>query len=532
MSSRHHVTTSPVKKEILLCLLSAVLLTLSFPGFNIEFLAWVAFVPLFFALRDKSKGKTFLLSYICGVVFWLGTIYWLVHVTLPGMILLVLYLALYFGVFGLLISAVSCQLSAVSFFFIPSLWVLLEYLRSHLLTGFGWALLGYSQYLNLPIIQISDITGVWGVSFLAMMANVAIYQVTSDQSPVTSRELKHVLPVIICLFITLAYGSLKLHATRYTLHGIPVKVSVIQGNISQDLKWQTGTRDFILKKYLAISRMAAKESPDLIIWPEASLPVILEEEPFYYGMVSNFVRESRIRLLLGAVTLRDNLYYNSAILVSPEGRLANRYDKLHLVPFGEYIPLKKIFRFLETIVPIGDIAPGKEYTLFSLPTLYQNVEQDPLQTNFGVLICFEDIFPDLSRKFVRKGADFLVNITNDAWYRKTAASYQHFQASVFRAVENRVFLVRSANTGISGFISPKGEIISLVRDQSGREIFVDGYKTQEIIIDKQPLSLYTRFGDWFVLVCFIFVLWSIIVIIRKKSPSQLVTLSPSGRLAH
>ncbi len=511
----------PLIKEILLCLTSAAFLILSFPGFNFEFLAWFAFVPLFFALKNKSKAKAFIFSYITGVLFWLGTIYWLIHVTLLGMILLVLYLALYFGVFGLLFFY-TLHVKRYRLLFIPSLWVILEYARSHLLTGFPWALLGYSQFRNLPAIQIADIFGVWGVSFLVMLTNMAIYkaasrqspvplpvrQAGSPQSPVPIFHFKYIWPAIICLVLTLCYGFFKLHTTPRAVGGTPIKISVIQGNIPQELKWYPGAREDIINKYMLLSKLAVREKPDLIVWPEAALPVILEEEPSYFEKVRGLAKVTRTSFLLGAVTAKGDLYYNSALLVSKEGEKTIQYDKLHLVPFGEYIPLRNIFPFLQTIVPIGDVNRGKEYKIFSA-----NLAGGPghsLRSKFSVLICFEDVFPELSRQFVKYGAQFLVNITNDAWYKETFASYQHLQASVFRAVENRVNVLRSANTGVSCFISPEGRIISLVADASGKEIFVDGYKTEEITIDKQTLSLYTHFGDWVVWVCLIFVLGSII----------------------
>jgi apolipoprotein N-acyltransferase len=240
----------------------------------------------------------------------------------------------------------------------------------------------------------------------------------------------------------------------------------------------------------------------LLVWPEAALPVILEEEPLYFERVRDFVQSGRIPLLLGAVTSKNNLYYNSAILIYPDKALA-RYDKLHLVPFGEYIPLKNILPFLQTVVPIGDIETGKEYTLFKIPN------QEGI-ARFATLICFEDLFPELSREFVQKGADFLINITNDAWYKKTSAAFQHLEASIFRAVENRIFLVRSANTGISGYISPKGKIISLVEDEKGSNIFVEGYQTKNVSLCARTLSFYTRHGPLFVFLCLILVLYGII----------------------
>jgi len=493
---------SVVRQEILLCILSALLLILSFPQFNLEFLAWFAFVPLFLGLENKSKGRAFLFSYLTGIIFWLGIIYWLAHVTLAGLIALVLYLALYFGIFGFLIS--TYRVSGIFLFFIPAGWVILEYLRSHLFTGFPWALLGYSQYLNLPVIQIADITGVWGVSFLVMMINAAIYSVISRKLSVVSIKEKYLLPIFI-LLITLSYGYFKIYHLPLTTCHLPLKISVIQGNIPQELKWRPESNDYIIEKYLDISFGAVKDNPDLIIWPEAALPVVLEEEPSYYEKLKDFIKEARRPLLLGAVTKRDNFYYNSALLLSREASLLSRYDKLHLVPFGEYIPLRKILGFLETVAPIGDFNSGKEYTIFKIPD------------NFAVLICFEDLFPEISREFVKKGANFLVNITNDAWFKKTSSPYQHLQASVFRAVENRVAVVRAANTGVSGFIAPTGKIISLVGDKSGENIFISGYQTEGICLPQAGSTFYNRSGDIFILFsCLLFILGATAIL--KKKP--------------
>ncbi len=503
------------RREIFLCLLSGVLLILSFPRFNFWLFAWFGFVPLFFAIKGKSAPKVFFLSYLTGLVFWFGNIYWLVHVTLIGLIVLVLYLALYFGIFGVIISGVRGQGSGVRLFFIPSIWVLLEYVRSYLFTGFPWSLLGYTQYLNLPIIQIADITGVWGVSFLVMMGNVAIKEIIGHRSQVTGHRLKLkdiiFFPIIILIF-SLGYGYYRLSLQRATCNAQPVRTSVVQGNILQELKWTSGPEEQILEKYLNLSRQAAKDHPDLIIWPEAALPVVLQSEPHFIQQVENLTREIKTPLLLGAVTLREDLYYNSAVLLSTES--VSYYDKLHLVPFGEYIPLKKVFGFLQTIVPIGEIERGKEYTIFQLTT---HNSQLASKNKFAVLICFEDLFPELSREFVKRGANFLVNITNDAWYKRTSAPYQHFQASVFRAVENRVYLVRSANTGISGFISPSGQISSLVKNEKGNNIFVPGFRTENIFLSPRRVSFYALYGNVFIWILFIFVFYSIIALLKNKN---------------
>lgn len=484
-------------------IVSGILLALPFNHGKLWFLSWFGFVPLFIALGNKSKAKAFLLSFITGVVFWSVTIYWLVHVTLTGTILLILYLALYFGFFGVMFSTLNHEPSSMNFIYIPSSWVILEYLRSHLLTGFPWALLGYSQYLNLPIIQISDITGVWGVSFLVMMSNVAAYSLIIHRSSLSVKKRGFLLSALLIMF-TLIYGYYKIRQTTHNKYQTEVKISVVQGNIPQELKWNPLSRSYIVNKYLDISKQAAEDTPDLIIWPEASLPAVLEEEPVFFASVKDLAIETKTPLLLGALTTRNNLYYNSALLVSTRGEILSQYDKLHLVPFGEYIPLRKTLSFMETIAPIGDVERGKDYAIFSLPA------------KFSVLICFEDLFPQISREFIKRGADFLVNITNDAWYKKTPASFQHFQASVFRAVENRVFLVRAANTGVSGFIGPSGKIISLVRDKTGQNIFIDGFDTQTVSVAKRPFSFYTRYGDVLPVVCIFFVIYGIILRHPKK----------------
>ena len=508
-------------RGLFLCILSGLLLILAFPRSNYWILAWVGFVPLFLAIEKKSKTKAFLLCYFAGVIFWLGTIYWLVHVTLPGMILLVLYLALYFGLFGLIIAGLGLRIQSLGFLVIPAIWVLLEYTRSHLLTGFPWALLGYSQYLNLPAIQIVDITGAWGVSFLIMMVNILIYRVikiamSKDLPPsqpnrgrdpacsfgtlggkISKIEKINIIFAILILIFSFSYGYYRINGQRANGQTEKtIRISVIQGNIPQELKWEPSAREFIMDKYLTLSAEAIRVRPDFIIWPEAAVPVPLEESSDYYERLISFVKETNIPILLGAVTARDNLYYNSALLLSEDPGAIKKYDKLHLVPFGEYIPLRNLLRFLETVVPIGDFAPGERYTLFKIPGFPL-----PGPGSFAVLICFEDIFPELAQRFVREGAGLLVNITNDAWFKQTSSPYQHLSASVFRAVENRVFLVRAANTGISGFIQPDGMIISRVQDKAGREIFVEGYKTDEITPLKKATTFYTRFGDIFILVC-------------------------------
>lgn len=458
-------------------------------------------MPLFLAVQNQSKVKSFLLAYFTGIVFWLGTIYWLIHVTLIGMIVLVLYLALYFAIFGLIIFYIThYTLHNTQLFIIPSSWVILEYIRGHLFPCFPWAILAYSQYTNLPVIQIADIFGAWAVSFLIIMVNYAAYLIISNKG----NRKKICITVIFVLAIVLLYGYYKLFFAGRIEGRESANICVVQPNIPQELKWDMKAKDFIISEYLNLTRQAVITSPDLIIWPEAALPTIPQEDEESFSKVKLFIKQINTALLLGAVTVEDGNYYNSAVLLSSAGSVIGQYNKIHLVPFGEYLPLRKRLGFLEALVPIEDFTKGRKYTLFNLivfPRSNRERVRGEGNINFSVLICFEDVFPEMAREFVRKGAGFLVNISNDAWFKDTSEPYQHLQASVFRAVENRVFLVRSSNTGISAFVSPSGKIISRVHNTAGKGTYIKGFAVEKVFASTRQLSFYTRKGDIFILLC-------------------------------
>jgi apolipoprotein N-acyltransferase len=491
--------------NVLLSLLSAGLLILAFPGPDLGFLSWVALVPWFFALRKQKPKSAFFLSWLVGLIFFSGIIYWVNYVTSLGFTLLVLYLGLYFAVFGLVFSINSKQSTLKSLFLIPCLWVGLEYIRSHVFTGFGWALLGYSQYRYLPVIQISDITGAYGVSFLIVLVNAGIYYATGKSQV---KKYRFLIPVFLLTALFLGYGWFK---TGQQPGGKNIKVSVIQGNIPQVMKWDPDARDFILERYLQLTEEAASEQPELIIWPETSVPGYLENEKALLKKLKALSKKvSPSSLLLGTPHIDERKIFNSATLMS-KGEVIKRYDKVHLVPFGEFVPLPRIFSRFAFASLIGGFTPGEEYTVFSLSDekgdrllFTEEPESKSSLSPFSVLICFEDVVAPLAGRFVRSGAQFLVNMTNDAWFGDSSEPRQHLQASVFRAVENRVNVVRSANTGISCFINPRGRILAEVSDASGRDVCVEGEKTQELTISS-PASIYTRFGDVFAWVCLLMV---------------------------
>lgn len=485
---------------VVLAILSAVLLALSFSSLNFGLFAWFSLIPLFIALEQKSLVRAFLIAYLCGIIFWCLTIYWLIHVTLIGQIILILYLAIYFGLFGCLIYFSRFLSISNCLFFLPASWVLLEYVRSYLFTGFPWALIGLSQYRNLLIIQIADITGAWGVCFLIVLVNAAIYLFLRRHG-----GKKILIILILALLLSLGYGFLRLHyKSDWCDYKKPLKISVVQGDILQDLKWDKRAVTFIQNRYRELTVASAADKPELIIWPEAAVPGLWGRDDAEFEQVFSLAAQLNTNLLVGAVSCFNQNYFNSALFINRQGSLVETYSKLHLVPFGEYVPLKNIFPFLETIAPIGDIQPGKEYTIFKHPD------------NFGVLICFEDLFPELSRELVKRKARFLVNITNDAWYKESSAPYQHFAASVFRSVENRVYLARAANTGISGFIDPAGRILGVIRDARGKEIFVKGYSSQNIYLASGKRTIYNRYGDFFIILCLLLEACTIIFILRGR----------------
>ncbi len=486
------------KKDLLLSLLSGVLLILSFPNFDLEFLAWFAFVPLLYAIHGKTRLHAFTLGFLTGLTSYLGILYWIivaVHtygnipLLVSGFILLLLvgYLSLFTGTFAFLTRVVPMASGIQTILFLPILWTALEYLRSFLLTGFPWANLGYSQYLNLPFIQMADITGPYGPSFVILLVNATLFRILRQWINKTF-PVREVVVTLLVLLSSMIYGYVKMRATdQQMLHQPSLKVSLTQGNIDQSIKWDESFQKETLKIYERLSLKAAEQHPDLIIWPETATPFFFQQAKEYQPMVLDLPNKTKAYLLFGSPSFKVERgkvnHYNSAYLASPSKEIIGRYDKIHLVPYGEYVPLGEILPLGSLGEGIGNFKSGKVIYNFSLP-----------QAKFGVLICFEIIFPDLCRRFVRNGADFLVTITNDAWFKRTSAPYQHFSMAVFRAVENRLFIARAANTGITGFIDPRGKII-----RKG-ELFVEEAMTETIRLSKKK-TFYTLYGDVFAWVC-------------------------------
>lgn len=499
-------------RRLFLTILSVALLICSYPTIDLSFLAFFALVPLLFILDGvTSRRAAFGWAYLCGLLFFWGTLYWFVHVTVPGAVLLILYLSLYFGLFGLFCYRYRGMSYIWKMLLLPSAWAALEFVRGNFASGFGWVSLGHSQYTFLALIQMADLTGVYGISFIVMAVNLALFFVIRDvrRERRIPAELKKCLAAAAVLMLgVFGYGFFRL---GQPLPAQSIKAAVVQGNISQDLKWSRRAWPRIFEKYLLLTELAAGEDPDLIIWPESAFPGFVWEEPERFEELTAFVRRMGIPVLSGFVSREEGKYFNTAALLGKDGNVRREYRKIHLVPFGEYIPFRKLLPFLSTVVPIDDFTSGEEWTVFS------TADGGPAEKErrFSALICFEDTVPRLARRFVREGADFLVNITNDAWFKDTGAPYLHLQAAVFRTVETRRSMVRAANTGLSCFIGPRGEILSCVGDARGRRTYVTGFATQEIPLSRRR-SPYTFFGDIFTYACFGCILWKEMRRRRKK----------------
>jgi apolipoprotein N-acyltransferase len=444
---------------------------------------------------------------LTGFMYFLGTVYWVYNsmyyyggisavLCVLIVILLCAYLALYVGIFAVFFNRISKRSRFPALFIAPVLWVTLEFVRTYALTGFPWSVIGYSQHKFLALIQISDITGVYGVSFLVVALNGAIYDIFHWKKKVGRMPLLGRFPLtfgLLCLAIILAftffYGVLRL---KNEDQGQVVRVSVVQGNFSQEKKWDVNFRREIIDTYKRLTISVSKEKPELIIWPESALPFSFGSDRTLTDEVLKFQKTVGSYLLFGSTLIRGveegkNILTNSAVLLSPQAEVVSVYDKIHLVPYGEYVPLRKYFPFIDKLVAaIGDFTTGNKYTVMEMNS-----------TKFGTLICYEVIFPGMVRKFAKNGAHLFVSITNDAWFGRTSAPYQHFSMAVFRAIENRVPVARAANTGISGFIDSKGHITKR------SDIFVEAVMTDDLVIGSYGRTFYTQYGDLLAFLCII-----------------------------
>jgi apolipoprotein N-acyltransferase len=459
-----------------LALLSGVLLAASFPKYGHPAFAWTALAPLLIAVvievqrtaaQSPRRSHIFLLGWIAGFVHFSLTVSWVVEVmNLHGglpvvvawlvMFLLAAYLALYPALCAVLVGRSIRRFGLVGLWLAPLLWVGTEWLRGWVGGGFPWALLGTSQAGVTPIIQLASVTGVFGVSLLLALVS------TAAAALALTRERAHMVAAVATLGLVAAVAALgtwRVAGGGLVTQGPVLKVGLLQGNVEQNQKWDPAFKSIILDRYLTLSRQVIDAGARLVVWPEASTPFFLEAEAVAAAPIRVLARETRTPMIIGTDEYeRDadgDRIYNSAVAIGEDGMSVGGYRKMQLVPFGEYVPLKSLLFFVGPLVEkVSDFAPGTEPTVLSFGG---TSPQGGIRT--GVAICYEVVYPWIPRAFAAGGAEFLTTITNDAWFGRSSAPYQHFAQASVRAVENGRYLVRSANTGISGVVDPYGRTL-------------------------------------------------------------------------
>ncbi len=507
-------------------LLSAGLQILVFPLPNLYFLSWVALAPLLVALLQAREpetlqlsegakllparaGQAFLLAYVCGIIWYGGTCYWIYStmrhyggasapVAVGIMFLFCLYVALYHGVFGLTISlaARGNPQNRLALVLAPFLWTAIELARTRI-TGFPWDLLGITQVDNIPLARVATVTGVYGISLEVMIVNMAF----AAAFLVRRDKRKSLLLAAVAAAIVLQAG---------VLLPAPVVPSdrtalLVQENIPI-LEGADWTKDYLegtLRDLTTISLKPAEsgQHPGLIVWPESPSP-FYTNDPLFRDAVGNIARQANAWVLAGSLGQRNAMHsqemqsaiYNSASLFSPQGELVTRYDKVHLVPFGEYVPFRRLFFFAAGLTDqVGDFTPG--------------TSRAPLQAGeikLGVFICYESIFPDEVRQSAAEGAEVFVNISNDGWYGDSGAYAQHLRQARMRAIENSRWLLRDTNTGVTASIDPDGRIVASI-PRKLRTSLPAPYGLTSVT------TFYTRHGDWFAYLCAIISLGGLVL---------------------
>lgn len=503
----------------MLAALSGVLQALIFPSPSITALSWVALAPLLVAvLQDDGKGKArpatagFLLGYLSGVVWYLGSCYWIYHVmhsygglSAPVAAVLLalfcLYLGLWHGLFGVMLALVSRSRAfggGRALALAPVLWVAMELARTRI-SGSPWNVLGTAQVANIPLTQIATVTGVYGVSFAVMVVNSAF--AAALLLPRGRRAT--MLAAAFLAAVGLELGVLAqppadpaIHTARLVQQNIPILDS---GGWTLEYYEQT-LQD--LGRLSAAPAPSGAIAPSLVVWPESPAP-FYTNDPRFQQAVSALAAESRAYVVTGSLTPvpreRSVALLNSAAWVDPAGAWRARYDKLHLVPFGEYVPFSSLLFFAGTLTrEVGDFVPGRERTVFDLG-----------EGKAGVFICFESIFPDEVREFAARGGQVFVNISNDGWFGETGAPGQHLNMARMRAIENRRWLLRATNSGITAAIDPHGRVVMRAPRNTRLALDVPFAYIGET-------TFYTRHGDWFAWGCAIISLAALAAAISNK----------------
>ena len=446
---------------------SGILLTLSFPKFGHPAVAWIALVPLLVTIFSRmSLVRAFWLGLTTGVIYLGGTLYWLSTVMMrygdinvAGAILInaafVVYLALYPALFAMVLRRLTIAFGVTALAAAPFVWTANELGRMYVFTGFPWVLLGYSQATVLPIAQAASIAGVFGVSAMVVSVNAALAGV------VVARAWKPATIVLAVVLFMAVWGNTRARDAALTRQGQPLRVGIVQPNVLEEERETAGRGPEILQRDLSLTRDGLAKGASLVVLPESALsPYTLDDFADVSRAVRQIAREAGVPLLLGSDQYEWRMAggqrevdksFNAAFMLRPDGTTAAVYRKIHLVPWGEYVPLKDWLTFVGPLVR----AIGRGFDAGDVLTLL------PVGTHqISTAICYEIIYPDLVRRFVADGSELLTTITNDSWFGPTSAPYQHFEQASMRAIEEGRYLVRSANTGVSGIVDPYGHVLA------------------------------------------------------------------------
>ena len=475
-----------------LSIVSGVLFALAFPNAGVAWLIFIALTPLFVALaRAGSWRESFALGWVSQTVAWLIMVPWVVRVMshyggLPlvtGVLIFIamcLYLGLYGGVFAFAIWRIRPGDRFARWLLVPLAWAAVEYARTYLLTGFPWNLIAASIIDYTPLVQFDRVAGPYALGVLILLPSVLIAWLIAAR-PNGIRRTLAIGGVAVILFVWWATGLVAAKLFVRPAGGQTGRAALLQPNISQEMRWNESNLLDIFKRMMAMSQDATASGAQVVIWPESTVPLSYASTAFYRGAIEALSAENHVDVILGSVAedeQSEGRLWNAAFLVSG-GRTIGHYDKIRLVPFGEYVPLRKMLFFAKKLVrAVGEFEFGTRDT--------------PLDGRFryGPAICYEIVFPQIARQQVLHGADVLVTITNDAWYDGTSAPRQHLNQARLRAVETDRYLLRAGTTGISAFVDPAGRIVEeLAMNRQG--IVYANFES------RKSTTPYVRFGDWF-----------------------------------
>lgn len=509
----------PRISNLALTIIAALLLVLSFPPFEYSLLAWVALAPLILALvRERRWWRALLLGEAAGSIFFYGTCWWITHSMIkfgginPAVAYLIavipaLVLGLFPAVFAVLLSRLVLRFGPLAMLSAPFLWVGTEFLRL-MLTGMPWNFLGCSQAFTPALIQSATIGGVYGVSFLLVLVATLLAVMTVIDNPRLVLMAGMAVLTVLASNYYLGRRALALPVAAKTLKVIAVQPNFALPSEPDSLTEEAALAQLRAQTLSAMQQIQAAQTSApashpvqadmLIVWPESPMNFEWFTDPSVRETVVNLIAPFGAHLLLNSVVESpEEQYYNSVLDIAPSGEVVSRYDKLRLLPFGEYVPLRRVIPFIGRIQALaGDFTPGERYTLSKAGS-----------AEIASSICFEAAFPDLAREGSRQGAAFLVNVTDDAWFGTTPEARQHLAHAVFRSVENRRAMARVANSGYSAFIEPSGR----VAEQT--ELFKTDTPVWEMpLAPPSSQTFYTRYGDWLAWLCSVIVCAAIIAI--------------------